>query len=384
MQRTIYNDDHQALRLTVREYLRRSVEPHYLAWEEAGITDRAAWKEAGAAGLLAFNTPEEFGGAGPIDFRYNMVFDEEAARGGYSSLANGFNVHVNIVTPYIADLGTPEQKEQLLPEMASGNTIGAIAMTEPGAGSDLRGIRTTAVRDGDDWILNGAKTFISNGILSDVVIVTARTDPSAGSRGFTLFLVERGTPGFERGRKLDKVGLTSQDTAELSFHDVRIPGSAVLGTVGQGLIHLMERLPRERLGIASMATASIRASYEWTARYAFDRSAFGSPIGDLSTMRFTLAEIATEADVAESLLDRSALELNAETLSPVDAAKVKWYTTEMQASVVSRCMQVFGGYGYMTEYPIGRAFRDSRVTTIYGGTTQIMKEIIGRDIAASH
>lgn len=379
-----YEPDHEEFRTVVREYFKRVVEPHYLDWEEQGIIDRSAWKEAGRAGILGLMIPEEYGGLGMPDFRMFMVIDEEGARGGFTSLMNGFNVNDNIIAPYIVDLGTEEQKRCWLPGMADGSVIAAIAMTEPGAGSDLQGMRTSAIRDGDEWVINGAKTFITNGIHADVVIVAARTDPNAGSRGFSLFLVPSGTPGFERGRKLDKVGLRSQDTAELFFSDVRVPAAALLGQEGRGLIHLMERLPRERLGICSMATASIRAAFEWTANYAFERSAFGEAIGEFQATRFALAELSADVDVAESYLDRCALAINDGELSAVEAARAKLFLSELQNKVTTRCLQLFGGYGYMLEFPIARAFRDSRITTIYGGTSEIMKEIVGRDIANTY
>lgn len=381
MKRWIYEDDHRAFRETVREFVRREVAPNYDAWEENGIVERAAWNAAGAAGILGLAIPSEYGGNGTDDFRFNMVLDEELARGGYASLANGFNVHDNIVAPYIVELGDSEQRQRWLPGMADGTCIGAIAMSEPDAGSDLQGMRTSAVRNGDSWVINGAKTFISNGVHADIFVVAARTDHKAGSRGFTLFLVERGTDGFATSRKLDKLGIVSQDTAELSFVDVVIPASAVLGDEGQGLFHLFDRLPRERLGIASMATAAIRSYYEWAATYAFERQAFGKSIGDFQHTRFVLAELATQADVAESFLDRCATAFNLGELSAEDAAEAKYHLTELQQVIVSQCLQLFGGYGYMSEFPISRAFRDARVTTIYGGTSEVMREIIGRDVA---
>jgi long-chain-acyl-CoA dehydrogenase len=306
---------------------------------------------------------------------------EELARAGAASLASSFSLQDNIIIPYVKDLGTEEQKQRWLTGMASGQLIGAIAMTEPGAGSDLQGLRTTAVRDGGEWVVNGQKTFITSGINADFVIVVARTEPGAGARGFSLIVVETGTPGFTRGRKLDKIGLHAQDTAELFFADVRVPAANVLGTEGRGFMHLMERLPLERLAIATAGLASAQAVFTETTRYCFERKAFGRPIGDLQNTRFQLAEMSTELDVTRAYHDAAVLALNAGRLSAVDAAKAKWWATELQKRVIDRCLQLHGGYGYMLEYPVARAFIDSRIQTIYGGTTEIMKEIIGRDLA---
>jgi long-chain-acyl-CoA dehydrogenase len=305
---------------------------------------------------------------------------EEFARAGATSISSGFGLQDDIAIPYITDLGTDEQKSRWLPKMASGECIGAIAMTEPGAGSDLQGIRTTAVRDGDEWVVNGAKTFITNGINSDLVIAVARTDPNAGSRGISLLVVERGMPGFSRGRKLDKIGLHGQDTAELFFDDVRVPATNLLGREGGGFVHLMERLPRERMSIAFMGLASARAALGWTVEYTANRTAFGQPIAAFQNTQFELASCVTEFEVLEAYVDKAVLALNAGTLSAVDAAKAKLWGTEVQNRVIDRCLQLFGGYGYMNEYPIARAFADARVQRIYGGTSEIMKTIIGRDV----
>jgi long-chain-acyl-CoA dehydrogenase len=328
--------------------------------------------------------PEELGGGGEPDFRYPMIVAEELAAIGATSYCLGLRLQDDIVLPYLLDLCTDEQKQRWLPGMASGELVGAIAMTEPGAGSDLQGIRATAVRDGDGWILNGQKTFITNGINADLVIVFAKTDPDAGSRGFSLFVVERDDPGFSRGRKLDKVGLAGQDTAELVFEDVRVGPENVLGEIGQGLIYLMQRLPKERLSLAAQALASAEAAVRWTQDYVFDRTAFGQRVGDLQATRFELAELETEVEITRAYIQSAALALNEHTLTTAEASKAKLWATEMQVRVTSRCLQLFGGYGFMNEYPIGRAFRDSRVQTIYGGTSQIMKEIIGRDIAGRY
>jgi long-chain-acyl-CoA dehydrogenase len=381
MQRHLFEADHEAFRSTVRSFLAREVEPHYDAWEDAHLVDRSAWTAAGRQGLLGLLIPEEHGGMGESDFRFRAAFIEEVARTGTTSFGAGVGVHDDIVIPYL-DLATEEQKQRWLPSMADGSAIGAIAMTEPGTGSDLQGIRTKARRDGDDWVLDGQKTFITNGIHADLVVVVARTDPDAGSRGLTLFVVERGMPGFERGRQFSKVGLSAQDTAELVFDSVRVPDANVLGGEGRAFVHLMERLPLERLSIAVSALASATAAYRWTCDYVFERTAFGQPIGDFQNTRFVLAEISTELDITQAYVDTAILAHNVGELSAVEAAKAKWWATELQQKVTTRCLQLFGGYGYMLEYPIGRAFRDARIQTIYGGTTEIMKEIIGRDIAA--
>ncbi|MCW2299065.1 MAG: fadE [Rhodococcus erythropolis] len=383
MRRTLFTADHEAYRETVREFIAREITPHYDSWEEARLVDRSAWLAAGKMGIVGLAVPEQYGGSGELDYRYRYVVAEEIARTGTTSFGAGLGLQDDIVIPYIADLGTDEQKARWLPGMAAGELICAIAMTEPGTGSDLQGIKTSAVRDGDDWILNGQKTFITSGIHADIVIVAARTDLKAGSRGFSLLVVERGMDGFTRGRKLHKVGLAGQDTAELSFDNVRVPVGNLLGEEGGGLIHLMERLPRERLSIAASAISSARAAYEWTKDYAFDRTAFGKPIGDFQNTRFALAEMLTEIDVTQAYVDNAVLAINDDQLSAVEAAQAKWWASELQKRVVDRCVQLHGGYGYMMEYPIARAYIDSRIQTIYGGTTEIMKEIIGRDIAKS-
>jgi len=376
-----YTEDHEAYRASVREFVRREVEPHYLDWEEDRLVPRSAWQAAGKNGILGLSVPEELGGGGEPDFRYPMVVAEELAAVGATSYSLSLRLQDDIVLPYLLDLCTEEQKQRWLPGMATGELIGAIAMTEPGAGSDLQGIRSTAVADGDGWVLNGQKTFITNGINADLVIVFARTDPDAGSRGYSLFVVERDAPGFTRGRKLDKVGIPGQDTAELSFADVHVGAENVLGEVGQGLIYLMQRLPKERLSLAAQALAGAEAALAWTQDYVFDRTAFGQRIGDLPTTRFELAELETEVEISRAYIQAAALALNDETLTTAEASKAKLWATEMQVRVTSRCLQLFGGYGFMNEYPIARAYGDCRVQTIYGGTSQIMKEIIGRDIA---
>jgi alkylation response protein AidB-like acyl-CoA dehydrogenase len=378
--RNLFDDDHESFRATVREYVEREVMPHASEWDDERLIGRNAWRAAGAQGVIGLSVPEAFGGPGVNDYRYRYVVTEELTRIGANSLSAGFGLQDDIAIPYIVDLGTDEQKARWLPGMASGEIIGAIAMTEPGAGSDLQGIRTTGIRDGSDYVLNGAKTFITNGIHADIVIVVARTDPEAGSRGISLIVVERDTPGFTRGRKLDKLGLHAQDTAELFFNGVRVPASHVLGAAGKGFVHLMERLPRERLSIAVQAVASARAAISWTLAYTLERRAFGKPIAAFQNTQFELASAVTEVDVLEAYVDKATLSLNDGTLTAVDAAKAKLWATEVQNRVINRCLQLFGGYGFMSEYPIARAFADARVQTIYGGTSEIMKTIIGRDL----
>ncbi|MGW0950105.1 acyl-CoA dehydrogenase family protein [Streptomyces sp. NPDC002623] len=382
MQRTLYDQDHEDFRDVVREFVAREVVPHQERWETERLIDRGVWTAAGKQGLLALAAPEEHGGGGQADFRYRAVMMEEFARVGAASLGSAFSVQDDIVLPYLLDLGTEEQKQRWLPGICAGETVTAIAMTEPGAGSDVQGIRTTAVRDGDHWVLDGAKTFITNGIQSDLVIVLARTDPAAGARGMSLLVVERGMPGFTRGRKLDKIGLHAQDTAELFFDAVRVPAANLLGTEGGGFGHLMERLPRERMAIAVSAQCVTETVLEQTLDYCTTRTAFGKSVSDFQHSRFLLAELTTQSDVTRVYLDHAIEALNGGALTAVDAAKAKWWATEVQTTTVDRCLQLHGGYGYMTEYPVARAFLDSRIQTIYGGTTEIMKEIIGRDLAA--
>jgi alkylation response protein AidB-like acyl-CoA dehydrogenase len=379
MRRNRYDAEHEAFRGSFRTFLQREVLPHHEQWERDGKVDRAVWIEAGKHGFLGFEVPEEYGGAGIRDFRYNTIVDEELMAAGATGL--GFGLHNDIVLPYLLTLATPEQKQRWLPKFCSGEMITAIAMTEPGAGSDLQGIKTTARRDGDDFVVNGAKTFITNGLLSDLVIVVARTDPAAkAAHGLSLLVVERGMPGFERGRKLDKVGMKAQDTAELVFTDVRVPARNLLGTLDQGFLHLMTMLPQERLSIAVAAMGSARAVFDYTLQYAKDRKAFGQPIGGFQNSRFVLAEMATELEMAEIYIDKALEEHDAGRFGVVDAAMAKWWTTELQKRVIDRCVQLHGGYGYMLEYPVAKAYIDARVQTIYGGTTEIMKEIIGRSL----
>lgn len=376
MERDLYTAEHEAFRETVRTFLAKEVLPHHDRWERDGVVSRDVWRAAGRQGLLGLAVPQEYGGGGTDDFRYSAVLIEEFARAGASGVA--LSLHNDIVGPYLTRLATDEQKRRWLPGFTSGETVTAIAMTEPGTGSDLQGIRTTATDRGDHYLLNGAKTFISNGILADLVVVVARTTPEGGSSGQSLLVVERGTKGFERGRNLDKIGQKAQDTAELFFDDVRVPKDNLLGGENQAFAALMANLAQERLAIAVGAAAAAEHVLELTRAYVKQREAFGRPLARLQHIRFEIAEMATECAVTRTFVDRCVTEHGAGRLDAVHASMAKWWATELQKRVVDRCLQLHGGYGYMTEYQVARAFLDSRVQTIYGGTTEIMKEIIGR------
>ncbi|MFI7277180.1 acyl-CoA dehydrogenase family protein [Streptomyces sp. NPDC049879] len=380
MQRDVFTSDHDAFRRTVRTFLAKEVAPHYDAWERAGIVSRDAWRAAGRQGLLGLTVDEAYGGGGADDYRFSAVLAEEWSRAG----ARGFAVplHNDVIGPYLTSLATDEQKRRWLPGFCSGELITAVAMTEPGAGSDLQGIRTTATDQGDHWLLNGAKTFISNGHLADLVLVVARTRPEGGARGLSLLAVERGTPGFERGRNLDKIGQHAQDTAELFFQDVRVPKGNLLGRLHGGFGHLMDHLPQERLTIAVGAAAAAERLVEITTAYVREREAFGRPLAALQHIRFEIAEMATECAVTRAFTDRCIAAHAAGGLDGTEAAMAKWWATELHKRVADRCLQLHGGYGYMREYPVARAFTDGRILTIYGGTTEIMKEIIGRSLLA--
>ena len=378
MDRTLFDDDHDLFRETVRTFTDKHVVGSHARWEADGIVPRELWLAAGEQGLLGMGVPERYGGGGVPDFRYNVVVAEELTRVGASG--PGFTLQNDVVEPYLTGLTTPEQKERWLPGFCSGETITAIAMTEPGAGSDLQGIATTARRDGDSYVLSGSKTFITNGIHADLVLVVAKTDPDAGARGVSLLVVERGMPGFSRGRNLDKVGLKAQDTAELFFDEVRVPAENLLGTQGGGFVALMENLPQERLSIAVVAAAAVEAAVATTLEYARTRTAFGRPIGSHQANRFLLAELATQAEVVRAYVDRCIAAHLQGRLTVAEAAMAKWWATELQTSVVDRCVQLHGGYGYMSEYPIAKMWLDARIQTIYGGTTEIMKEIVGRSL----
>ncbi|HUZ38357.1 MAG TPA: acyl-CoA dehydrogenase family protein [Streptosporangiaceae bacterium] len=378
MQRDIFTDEHNAFRDMVRAFIAREVTPYHDQWERDGVVSRDVWLAAGRAGLLGIEIDEKYGGGGNPDYRYYLILNEELAAAGATGPA--FAVHNDINGHYLSRLCTPEQRERWLPGYCSGEIITAIAMTEPGAGSDLQGIRTTAVRDGDHYLLNGSKTFISNGQLCDLVIVVARTDPGTGHQGISLVVAERGMPGFERGRNLDKIGMHAQDTSELSFSDVRLPAANLLGEEGGGFVALMQNLPRERISIGATALAGAEKVFADTLAYCQQRQAFGRPIGRFQHNRFVLAEMATELAVTRAFTDRAVMEHVAGRLSNEEASMVKWWNTELCNKIVDRCVQLHGGYGYMLEYPIARAFLDARVTRIYGGTTEIMKEIVGRSL----
>ncbi|MFE0648176.1 acyl-CoA dehydrogenase family protein [Streptomyces sp. NPDC059534] len=378
MKRQLYTADHEAFRAVVRTFLEKEVLPHYAQWEKDGIVSREVWLAAGRQGLLGIAVDEEYGGGGNPDFRYGAVLAEEFTRAGAPGLAIG--LHNDIIGPYLTSLGTEEQKRRWLPGFCSGETVTAIAMTEPGAGSDLQGIRTTAGDHGDHWILNGSKTFISNGILADLVVVVARTTPDGGAHGLSLLVVERGAEGFERGRNLDKIGQKSQDTAELFFRDVRVPKENLLGELNGAFIHLMTNLAQERLAIAVAGIAGAEHLLELTTRYVKEREAFGRPLAKLQHIRFEIAEMATECAVTRTFVDRCIEEHASGALDAVHASMAKWWATELQKRVADRCLQLHGGYGYMSEFPVARAYTDGRIQTIYGGTTEIMKEIIGRSL----
>jgi long-chain-acyl-CoA dehydrogenase len=380
VKRDIFTADHEAYRSAVRSYLEREITPNVERWEQERNVDRRAWKVAGQQGVIGMLVPEEHGGPGEPDFRYRYVVAEEFAFAGANSPAAGFALQDDIAIPYILEFGSAGQKSRWLPGMAAGELIGAIGMTEPGTGSDLQGIRTTAVLDGDHYVVNGSKTFITNGINADLAIVVCRTSPERGARALSLLVVESGTPGFSRGRKLAKLGLHAQDTGELFFDNVRVPAGNLLGAEGDGFAQLMHQLPRERLSIAIAGVAGARAAVNWTVAYTKERSAFGKPVASFQNTQFTLASAVTEVDVLEAYVDKAVLALNAGELSAVDAAKAKLWATDVQNRVINDCLQLFGGYGYMTEFPIARAWADARVSQIYGGTNEVMKLIIGRDL----
>jgi long-chain-acyl-CoA dehydrogenase len=381
MPHPFYAPEHEEFRAVVRAYVAREVAPNLERWDEQRLVDRSAWLAAGRQGVLGIRVPEEYGGGGQRDYRYRCVVGEELARVGAAALASGLGINEDIVASYLTVLGTPEQRAAWLPGMASGEVVASIAMSEPGVGSNLRGIATTARRDGDGWVINGAKTFITNGYTSDFVLVVARTGGEPGRPAFSLFLVEAGTPGFSRGRKLRKLGLHAQDTAELFFDDVRVPAGHLVGIEGRGFYHLTDQLPLERLSIAWRALAASEAALDWTLDYTASREAFGQPVLDYQNTRFRLAELVTEVEVTRAFLEQQVVRFDDGELDAVQAAKAKWWATEQQKRVVDACLQLHGGYGYMEEYPIARAFVDGRVQTIVGGTTEIMKEIIGRSLA---
>jgi acyl-CoA dehydrogenase len=378
MRRTIFDAEHDHFRESVSSFLTQHAAPHANAWEDAGQWPREFWRAAAQQNMVGFEVPEEWGGLGLTDFRFNAVIDEEVAYTG--SVGDGFMMQNDILAPYLLSLTNDEQKQRWLPAFARGELIAAIAMTEPGAGSDLQGMTCSAKRDGDGWVLNGTKTFVTGGIMADLVIVAARTDPAGGKNGFSLFAVESDTPGFERGRKLEKVGRWAQDTAELFFDDAQVPAENLLGDVGQGFPYLMTNLPRERLSMAISAVAQAEHALDITLQYVKERTAFGTAIGSFQANRFALAELQTKTEAARSHIDRCIAALVAGELTAAEAAGAKAWTTDLQCEVVDRCVQLHGGYGYMREYEISRLWRDARVQRIYGGTNEIMYEIVGRSL----
>jgi alkylation response protein AidB-like acyl-CoA dehydrogenase len=383
MRRNLYEDLHEDFRASFRTFLEREVigdEGRYGEWEREGIVPREVFARAGAGGFMGMAVTEEHGGAGAEDFRLNLVIGEETQRAAVGGFGLGITLHNDICLPYFLTYCDPAQSARWLGGIASGELITAVAMTEPGIGSDLAAMSTTARREGDHYVVNGAKTFITNGINADLVITAVKTDPSERHRGISLLIIERGMEGFERGRNLEKIGQHSQDTAELSFSDVHVPVENLLGEEGQGFLYLVSNLPQERLSIAASAVAAAEAALGWTLEYVLERKAFGQAIGSFQASRFTLAELRSEVEIGRVYIDRCAQALNAGELTAEDAAMAKWWCTDLQGRVVDRCVQLFGGYGYMLEYPIARAFADARVTRIYGGANEIMKEIIGKSM----
>jgi alkylation response protein AidB-like acyl-CoA dehydrogenase len=379
--RNLFEAEHDELRASFRAWLAKEVTPHCDEWDKAGIVPRELFSEAGRYGFLGMSVPEEYGGGGVDDFRYNQIMAEESQAAGIGGAQLGIQLHNDVCLPYFLRYCNEEQRRRWLPGIASGELITAIAMTEPGIGSDLAAMSTTAARDGDHYVVNGSKNFITNGINADLVITAVKTDTTQRHRGMSLLVIERGTSGFERGRNLDKIGQHSQDTAELFFDDVHVPAANLLGDEeGQGFAQLVANLPQERLSIAVSAIGAVAASLDMTLEYVKERKAFGQPIGSFQNSRFALAEVATELEVGQAFIDKCVVALNDGRLTAEEAAMAKWWSTELQKRTVDRCLQLFGGYGYMLEYPIARAYVDARIATIYGGTTEIMKEIIGRSL----
>lgn len=379
MTHSIDQQEMALFRDSVIRALETEVAPQYETWEDNGIVPRELWCTLGEAGMLCVDVPEEAGGCG-APFQYSVVVGEEMARMGFGALSTNVMVHSDIVAPYISHLGSEAQKQQWLPGMVSGECVGAIAMTEPDAGSDLQAMRTSAVKDGDEYILNGAKTFITNGQHADLVIVAARTDPEAGARGISLFLVDTSLPGFSRGRNLDKIGQHSGDTSELFFSDLRVPASALLGEEGKGFVHLMQELPRERLVIGALGVTAARGSLDMTIDYSQQRELFGQKLAQLQNTRFEIARMETDYRVNKAFVDQCIRQHEQGELDAATASMAKYSATEMQCRVADGCLQLFGGYGYTSEYPISRNFIDARVQRIYGGTSEVMKEVIARSV----
>ncbi|MEQ1518168.1 MAG: acyl-CoA dehydrogenase family protein [Usitatibacteraceae bacterium] len=383
IERTLFTSDHESFRDSFRKFIEQEIAPFHADWEEQGYVDRKVWNKAGENGFLCTSMPEEYGGAG-ADKLFSVIQMEELGRSGFSGI--GYSLHSEIVAPYLLHYGTEAQKKKFLPKLASGELVSAIAMSEPAAGSDLQGVKTKAIRDGDHYLLNGSKTFITNGWHADLVIVVAKTNPAAGGKGTSLLLVERGMPGFETGKRLKKIGLKAQDTAELFFNDVKVPMENLLGGEAfenRGFICLMEQLPWERLQIAITAIASAQAAIDWTSAYVKERKVFGQPVGNYQNTRYKLAEMQTEVQIGQVFLDKCTELLMIDKLDTATASMAKYWATDLQCKVVDECVQLHGGYGYMWEYPIARAFADARVQRIYGGTNEIMKEVISRSMGLS-
>ena len=379
MKRAIYDEDHEAFRDSVRTWLERSVVPNTEKYIAEKALPREFWLEAGAQGFLGLEVPEEYGGAGAEDYRFNAVLMEELAKVN-AALPTCVGIHADITAPYVTELGTDEQKKRWLPGIASGEILLAIGMTEPSGGSDLAALKTTAVRDGDEWVINGSKTFITNGYSCDLTVVAARTAPELGPKGITLFGVESTKEGFQRGRKLDKVGMEESDTSELFFENVRVTDAEIIGELNKGFVHMMQKLPQERLGCSVSNLAHAKQILNETLQYAKDRQAFGVSIGSLQYNKFLLAEMFTQIEVCEAFVDRC-VEAHADgELTAIDAAKAKWWSSNTQSDVLDGCVQLHGGYGFMNEYRVARAWRDARVTKIWAGSNEIMKELIGRDL----
>ena len=379
MKRTIYDEDHEAFRASVKEFLDRQVVPNLEEHAAQKAIPREFWLEAGKQGFLGLEIPEAYGGSEAGDYRFNAVLTEELARVNMA-LPSCVGIHADIVAPYLVHLTTDEQKKRWLPGFCTGELLTAIGMTEPSGGSDLAALKTTAVRDGDYWVLNGSKTFITNGYSADLVIVAARTSPEKKARGITLFGVETDRPGFSRGRKLDKVGQDESDTAELNFSDLRVSDDDIIGELDTGFIAMMQFLPQERLGSAITNLAHAAQILDETIQYAKDRKAFGQPIGNFQHNQFLLAELVTQVEVTQAFVDLCIMKHTRGELTPVDAAKAKWWTSQVQNDVLDHCVQLHGGYGYMNEYRVARAWRDARVTKIWAGSNEIMKMLIGRDL----
>ncbi len=372
-------EEKELFRDSVRKFLEKEVEPHYEQWEEDGIWPREVWTRLGENGFLCVDVPAEYGGYG-ASFELSSAIVEELSRAGYGALASAVSVHSDIVTPYILHLGTEQQKQQWLPKMVTGESVAAIGMTEPGAGSDLQGMATSAIKDGDDYVINGQKTFITNGQHCDVIVLATKTDPKLGARGMTLFTVDCGLDGFERGRNLEKMGMHSADTSELFFQDVRVPASDILGGEGQGFTNLMNELQRERLILGVGGVASADGMLDITVEYVKQRKAFGEPISSFQNTRYVLADMRTEIELNRAMVEKYSKQFMAGELTAAEASMCKLAATEMQGRVADRCLQLFGGYGYMKEYPISRFYVDARIQRIYGGTSEIMKELISRDM----